>query len=753
MPTTAADSPLHRFAEIALPLPLPRPLHYRIPEGMVGRLAIGDRVLVPFRRGQEIGYCVGFVPFPEVDPAKVKEVARRLDEAPIVGEKLLALTRWIAEYYGCSWGEGIEAALPAGVRKVAARRTVSYLRLLLPPEETRTRFLSDVDVKPPTERVIRYLLEAGEAVPLADAMGRLALSISPFRTLAKRGALAIERRKVESDPYRDAPIPHHPPPVLNAEQAAALAAIGAAVDSAAFKVFLLFGVTGSGKTEVYLQAIGRVVARGAQAIVLVPEIALTPQTVGRFRARFERVAVLHSHLTEVQRGDEWRRIQSGEAQVIVGARSAIFAPCRRLGLIVVDEEHEPSFKQGNTPRYHARDVAVVRGKLESAAVILGSATPALESWHNAQTGKYALLSLPRRVEDRPLPPVEVADMTCEHRGAVGTPFLSHRLEAYARQAMAAGEQAIFFLNRRGHATVITCPKCNYAHRCARCSVALVFHKRAHIALCHQCGWETRPPTVCPECKGTNLQYLGLGTERIEETLKQLFGDAAVERMDSDSMRTRSAYDRVLGGLLTGDVDFVVGTQMVAKGLDFPNVTVVGVIAGDAALFHEDFRAAERTFQLITQVAGRAGRGEKGGRVVVQVMNPQHFSIRRAVAHDYEGFATEELAHRREFGYPPYGRLARVLVQAKVEAAAQAGAERLAALLRGPAAAAKAEVLGPAPCSIAVIKGRARWHVLVKAANAAALAAVLAGARAELRGELKGLRGVEVALDVDPVSIL
>ncbi|MBI3271399.1 MAG: primosomal protein N' [Planctomycetes bacterium] len=759
---------LPRFAEIALPLPLPRPLHYRVPEGLAPRITVGHRVWVPFRNGRLIGYCVGFVPFPEIAADRVKDIESLLEDEPILEGRLLELTRWIAEYYFCSWGEAIEAVLPPAVRKARPRRTITFVKLLQSADEVRARLAEGPDVKPAGDRILRYLLEAAEDVPLAEAMGRLDVTASPFHTLARRGVVALERREVESDPYKDVPIRPHPPHALTADQETALAAVLSALDCPAFRVFLLFGVTGSGKTEVYLQAIARVVAGGAQAIVLVPEIALTPQTVARFRARFERVAVLHSHLTEAERGDEWRRIRRGEAQVVIGARSAVFAPCKRLGLIVVDEEHEPSFKQENTPRYHARDVAVMRGKLENAPVLLGSATPALESYQNALSGKYALLSLPRRVEDRPLPPVEVVDLAREMHERRTVPLLSHTLEVYAREALAREEQVIFFLNRRGFATLMTCPSCHYVHRCGRCSVAMTFHKRSAIALCHYCGAETRPPTTCPDCHSKGLQFLGVGTEKIEEELKRAFAGTEVARMDSDTMRSRKSYDRVLGGLLTGDLDFVVGTQMVAKGLDFPNVTLVGVIAGDAALFLKDFRAAERTFQLVTQVAGRAGRGPRGGRVVVQAFNPTHFSLRRAVEHDYEGFAREELEHRREMGYPPFGRLARVLVLAKDEGRGRRAAEELGVALRSavvaaavvpaPAAGAagaapspvpRVEVLGPAPCPIAKIKDRLRWHLLLKAPTPAALGRVLGAARADLRS-----RGsVDVVVDVDPVSLL
>jgi primosomal protein N' (replication factor Y) len=514
-------------------------------------------------------------------------------------------------------------------------------------------------------------------------------------------------------------------------------------------VILLHGVTGSGKTEVYLRSIARVVEQGKQAIVLVPEIALTPQTVSRFKARFPRVAVLHSVLTQADRARQWRAIRNGEIDVIVGARSAVFAPTRALGIIVLDEEHEAAYKQENDPRYHARDVAVQRAKLESATVILGSATPSLEALYRAQTGEYRLARLPGRVEGREMPEIEVVDMAAEKLELKRHPVISRRLEQLMRQSMDRQEQAILFLNRRGFLTHVSCRRCGWFFSCKRCDVAMTFHKETNRALCHYC-YDSRPmPSICPDCGSGTLARYGMGTELIETEIKQHFPGFAVSRMDSDSMKTRDDYRRSLGALWGGETDILVGTQMIAKGLDVPDVTLVGVVSADTAFHIPDFRSAERTFQLITQVAGRTGRGSKGGRVVVQTFYPQHDAIKMAATYDFEGFTRKELELRRELGYPPFVSLVRALVQGWNEKRVQEAAKQLGEKLRATFDESQLRVLGPAEPPLYKLKGRTRMHLLLKCPQ---LEPVLPALR-RVVATFPNDNNLQVILDVDPLNML
>jgi primosomal protein N' (replication factor Y) len=508
---------------------------------------------------------------------------------------------------------------------------------------------------------------------------------------------------------------------------------------------LLAGATGSGKTEVYLQACAAALAQGRGAIVLVPEIALTPQTVGWFRARFERIAVLHSRMTDAQRLDMWLAVERGEARVVVGARSAVFAPVGNLGVIVVDEEHEPSFKQASTPRYHAREVAVERARAAGAVCVLGSATPALESWLRAKRGAWRHLCLRQRVSGRPPPPVEVVDMRNEPGGR-GTRLFSARLELLLRECLARGEQAILFQNRRGFAPVLWCSGCEEKLRCEQCSVGLTWHRRIGRMVCHMCCEERVVPAACPSCTKPGLHRLGAGSERVEEELRLLLPAARVRRMDSDTMRRREDYEQTLSAFGRGEVDVLVGTQMIAKGLDFPRVTLVGIVAADGALHLPDFRAPERTFQLISQVAGRAGRGELAGRIVVQTTAPEHPAITHAARHDYRGFAERALDERRNMGYPPFGRLIRALVEDERAPDVEATCERLARAVRGISGL---HLLGPATCPIALARGRHRRHLMVKTDDPEAFAA----AREALIEAAGATRRPRVTLDVDPVSAL
>ncbi len=750
----------NEFVSVALPLPLDREFHYRVPERLRHLLAVGQRVLVPFHHRKLAGFATSFVDAPKV--AELLEVLAVLDARPLISESMMRLARWIGRYYACGPGEALEAMLPAPVRRGSTARTVVRVfpaapaaRLEAEREARRSRFPRQSDVLD-----VVLGADSREGILLSELLALShARSASPVRTLARAGLLRLRRESPSGEP---APVygEEERTVVLNAEQEAFLAAIRARLDQGGFETFLLHGVTGSGKTEVYLRAIGRVVETGRQAIVLVPEISLTPQTLGRFRRRFRRVAVLHSQLTDADRSEQWNSILRGEAEVVVGPRSAVFAPVPRLGLLVIDEEHETSFKQQNAPRYHARDVGVVRASLEGAAVVLGSATPSLESHHNAGIGKYRRLVLSRRVDDLPLPDVEIVDPSREPGHALAPDpglrdssrkprklrFLSRRLQMLLEERLGRGEQAILFLNRRGHSTTVMCPRCGWVLRCGSCDVTLTFHKSRRRAACHYCLREVEAPSACPDCKTGIVRYLGAGTEKVEEELAELYPSARVSRMDSDTMRRQHAHASTLEAFRQGRIQVLVGTQMIAKGLDFPNVTLVGIVSADTAMNLPDFRATERTFQLVSQVAGRTGRGARPGRVIIQTLRPEHFCIRAAAAHDFAAFADQELQFRKVLRYPPYSHLMRTTFEGRDEREVRAAAHAYRERIASRAATCGAEVLGPSPAPIPRVDQNYRYQLLVKAPDGPALYRIH-------RGEVPpgGRRAVKMILDVDPVG--
>jgi len=730
-----------QFVDVALHLPLDREFQYRVPETMRGRLQLGSRVRVPFRNRRVIGFCVGFGDAPRV--GRLREVAGVVDDAPLLSDVLLCVARFVARRYACPLGEALAAVLPPAVRRETRARSTVFVRSALSGE----RLLAEAAAaeRPAQAAILRELAARGGGGPLAELRSRVGCSDSPFRTLERKGLLEIERRRASGISLETGEPPGASPFTPTPEQARTLAAIEDSIERDAGEVFLLFGVTGSGKTEVYLRAIERVVRRGRQAIVLVPEISLTPQTVARFRSRFARVAVLHSHLTDAERREHWLAIQRGDAEVVIGARSAIFAPTPRLGLVVIDEEHESSFKQQSAPRYHARDTAVERARIEGASVILGSATPSLESYHRAVTSEYRMLRLPRRIHERPLPRVEVVDRTQEP-GPPGRGLLGRRLCVALENALRRREQVILFLNRRGHSTYLCCTRCGHVVRCERCAISLTYHRTRRRALCHYCGYDREAPVRCPACAGNTLRYLGAGTEKIEDEVRDRFPKARVARVDSDTARRKGYLESTLGEFRLGRIDILVGTQMIAKGLDFPDVTVVGIVAADATLHLPDFRAAERTFQLVTQVAGRTGRSSKGGVVVAQTYDPGSSAIRHASQHDFEGFAAGELSHRRAAGYPPFRRLARILVSGRSEDEVARAAHGLRETIAGTLP--PGDLLGPCPAPIPYLEERFRFHLLLRAETHEPIERALRHARA-----FPPARRVGVVFDVDPTDTL
>jgi primosomal protein N' (replication factor Y) len=745
--TPEAEQAAGPFADVVFDRPLDHAFSYAVGEGLRDRIAVGKRVRVPFGRGNKttVGYCVRVTK--EAPPRPVKEIVEVLDDEPLLTDHLLRLTRWMADYYLCGWGQVLNAVVPAGARDRAGTRNLSFVEAV--PEAELPAPVPETTAK--QAAVLELLRKAKAPVELRQLTRKAQCGSGPVESLVAKGLARRAQRRV--DRFSETPQePEEPagPITLNADQEQAWAALEPALRRGGFHAFLLHGVTGSGKTEIYLRAIEVMVRQGKEALVLVPEISLTPQTIARFRGRFSDVAVLHSHLGTAERGGHWRKVAGGHAQVIVGARSAVFAPARRLGLIVVDEEHETTFKQETTPRYHGRDVAVMRARLEDVPIVLGSATPSLETWHNAQRAAYTLLELPQRVESRPLPQVGLVDLrhAAPQRGRPSA--LSEPLERAMREALRAGGQVMLLLNRRGFATHVHCPHCGHVEVCRFCDLALTYHKHRDVMLCHYCGFEQEPLQNCPRCGEAAVRYQGLGTEKLQAEIEARFSGFVVRRMDSDTMRKPGSHARILAAFRKGLIHILLGTQMIAKGLDFPNVTLVGVVNADVGLHVPDFRSAERTFQLLSQVAGRAGRGPQGGRVLVQTFTPDHPSIALAASHDYARFVEGELAHRRAHGYPPFQRLARLIVRSRDQQAAADFAARMAGDFQAALAAApEVRLLGPAEAPIFRLKGYFRFHFQLQSPRPGELHRVLR----EVLPPLRPPSGVEFALDVDPYHML
>ena len=758
------------LVDVALPVPLARTFTYEVERGEV---EVGARVLVPFGRRRLIGWVVGR-PEQVMEGVRVRPVSAVLDPEPAVPDELLRLCRWVADYYVAPLGLVLRTALPAVLSDTARPappvKTRRVLRLTRELPSLARR--DEIFRRAQRQRELFELLETmGGSAEVAHLTGHHRFSESVLRGLVDKGLAAIAEEEVERDPFASLPAGAPPPLTLTPAQRAAVDALVEAArgrargsqGAAPGGTFLLRGVTGSGKTQVYIELLKEVVERqGRGAIVLVPEIALTPQTVARFRAHFgETVAVLHSALSDGERYDAWRALRSGERRIAVGARSAVFAPVADLGAIVVDEEHEATYKQSDAPRYHAREVAIVRAGLAGAVCLLGSATPSLESWRNALSGKYRLLELPERVEGRPLPPVRVVDLRppTEGRASGDHPtvdrILSPPLVAAIRERLERREQTILLLNRRGYSTFVQCRDCGRVWHCRQCNVSLTYHRSRRRLVCHYCFHEEPPPVTCDDCGSGDLSFRGIGTEQVERTVIDTFPYARVARMDVDTTSGKWAHHEILGRVERGEVDILLGTQMIAKGLDFPRVTLVGVVNADVGINLPDFRASERTFQLLTQVAGRAGRGELGGEVIVQTSLPGHYAIRAAVAHDYRAFAERELAEREAPRYPPFCRLANVILSGTDEEAVMCAADEAAAVARAHVAEGLApgvELLGPAPCPVDRIRGRWRWHFLLRSESPAALGSVLR--RLHDHGEtLTGKGSLRLALDRDPVTLL
>ena len=820
------------IARVSLEIALRQEFDYAIPPEFAGKVDVGSRVQVPFGARKILGVVTAVAE--ESGHANLKSILKVIGAQTLVTAKVLKLARWIGEYYCCAPETALKSVLPEAVRKEdAGWRERLFVRVL--------PVVGEFPKLPKRQQDVWNIIEERREILLSELVELAETTAATVRKLEDRGLVSITNEVSERDPYAKETILASQPIVLNPAQAAALETIKAAmggtvvppvvvgvlpttgvVTSDAPKplenppvpahaeirrdaefgparrlfhpnksTFLLHGVTGSGKTEIYLQAIAHALEQGKGAIVLVPEISLTPQTVERFKARFSSgklqtlVAVLHSHLSAGERHDEWHKIRQGRARIVIGARSAIFAPVEPLGLIIVDEEHEQTYKQEEAPRYHARDVAIMRGQMENAVVVLGSATPSMESFYNCRKGKFVLLELPERVDDQKMPLVHVVDMRQAAYKEKGPPIFSPQLKEAITQRLERKEQTILFLNRRGYSTSLQCPKCGYVANCPNCSLTLTYHRAEQKLSCHLCGHSEKVPAVCPEpkCKNPAIRFAGTGTQKVEDILGKLFPHARIRRMDADVMKRKDDYRRVLGDFRQGKIDILIGTQMIAKGLHFPNVTLVGIIYADMALHQPDFRAGERTFQLLTQVAGRAGRGDIEGEVFVQAFTPFHPAIQYARRHDFVGFYEQEIEFREQLKYPPAGRVALLTLKGRNEDKVKFSAEHLKRELEKltgapPAAAVSAPVSaaglfdeeikpsppaslvpppnqfrdlvisGPAPSPLLRAENFYRYQIMLRTRAMSRLSQSLAGIVATLALP----DDVTLAVDIDPVNL-
>ena len=842
-----------RYANVAFPLSVNQVFTYSVPSRLDAVLRPGVRVLAPFRRTKREGVVVERIEETDLAPNLIKNVSACLDETPMFSAEMLSLTKWMADYYVCSWGLSLFCAVPAAVRTKkqeqvrllpeaatpagkVQKKIVALLeaegdlsvnqlarRTGLSPRDVRPRITAlvekrivtlDVTHKPKattqvttvatlaapvaaieTEiaqlkgnhtnentslssnrkhaadlkraEALQLLLEEDAPLATADLAKRVSASVSILRPLERGGFIHITRAQTVRNPMSSESIAQTQPFPLNPAQLTALKKIrGAlashAVEPAAYAntlTFLLHGVTGSGKTEVYMQAMAAVLEEGKSVIVLVPEISLTPQTASRFVGRFgERVALLHSRLSDGERYDQWHRIRKGEADIVIGPRSAIFAPVQKLGMLIIDEEHSDSYKSETAPRYHAREVAQKRSELENCPIILGSATPSLESFHRAQNGSYQLLSLPDRIFSRKMPDVHIVDMRSELRKGNRTIF-SDLLRGSIEASLVRQEQIILFLNRRGHSTYVFCRNCGYVEQCDNCSISLTYHRETQQLICHHCGSKRSTHQVCPQCSDEAIRFFGAGTEAVEQEVRKAFPKARVMRFDADSTARKNAHQQILDAFKRQKIDILIGTQMVSKGLDFPNVTLVGVIAADTALNLPDFRASEQTFSLLTQVAGRSGRADLEGQVIMQTYMPEHYCIAAAQHHDYIGFYAQEVEARGALRYPPFSHVALLLLRGSDEKAVIEGAYAARDQLEiwqtdqevPNAEATTLDILGPAPAPLAKIEGKFRWHLLLRSADPEKIGQLLKRLTDEPPSTIS--KAIEFVIDIDPTNIL
>ncbi|MCF7728876.1 MAG: primosomal protein N' [Chthoniobacterales bacterium] len=755
-------------------------LDYAIPGALQNRVEVGARVRVPLRKSIVMGVVLSLqetVTFPKVksilevidyralhnDGEQESITMKMPEERPLLSPMIMKLAYWMADYYCTSLDAVLRSLVPTTIRNNSlAEKKVKMVSLLKIPSP---KFLEALAVRAPRKKaLLELILSSSSKMSATELLKQTQATRSSLHALVNEGWILLKEESVLRDPFSNEELLPHPIPKLNEDQNQAVALIHEELlrvatlekksESVISLPFLLHGVTGSGKTEVYLRAMEKALALGKTVLILVPEIALTPQTVERFRSRLEQtqekkmIAVLHSHLSEGERHDEWLRLHRGEARIVIGARSAIFAPLRDLGLIIVDEEHETSYKQEETPRYHARDVAVMRARYEGAVLVLGSATPSVESMNNVHSRKYRLLELHKRADHQRMPLVRVIDMRLQGKQKGADAILSHLLRLAIAERLERSEQVILFLNRRGFSSSLLCPQCGAPCSCPNCSLSLTFHRAAQRLVCHLCGHREKPPAHCSSCHEPGILYLGVGTQRVEAAVQQAFPEARCFRMDADSMQRKGSYQEIFHRFRKKQIDILIGTQMIAKGLDFPNVTLVGIINADTSLHAPDFRAGERTFQLLTQVAGRAGRGDREGEVIVQTYTPESPSIQFARHHDYGGFFEQEIIFRRQFGYPPFQKMILIHLRgvSQEQVALHSAVLRKNLSLILPDSIKVGEAV---PASLERAHGQYRFHIALHGPCSKAIKTMIC--KVILTYKLPS--GVVITIDVDPQSLL
>ncbi len=836
------------YANVAFPIAVNRLFTYAVPHHLDARVQPGTRVLAPFHRGSQEGVVVQRTNTTDLTADKIKNISDCLDDVPTYSDELLALTKWMADYYLSSWGHALFCAVPAAIRN-QKRQVVKLLPEYTPPTgkvqkeivahlkdvgelsphllarrigksytqlrptlttlcekgvvevivshkpkattqwtNVATLVLPEGDIKyeitalktgsdgyekannqnkkrtPHTAalkhaEILQILLDTGGSAAIAEITKQVKVSTSLLRTLERRGLINISRAEAVRNPLSSQHVVPTPPHTLNSIQAAAYEEILKGLQSTdrSHYQYLLHGVTGSGKTEVYMQAITHILESGKSVIVLVPEISLTPQTTSRFIGRFgERVALLHSRLSDGERYDQWHRIHKGDADIVIGPRSAIFAPVKHLGLLIIDEEHSDAYKSNTAPRYHAREVALKRSELANCPLLLGSATPSLESYYASQNGTSQLLKLPSRVLNRKMPKVHIVDMREELKKNNRTIF-SELLRNSLEDRLQKREQTILFLNRRGYSSYVFCRTCGYVEKCTHCSISLTFHFETKRMVCHHCGYQRETHTACPDCNSTTIDYFGrrgFGTETVEHAVRKAFPTASIKRFDADSTARKNAHQHILDAFQRQEIDILIGTQMVAKGLDFPNVTLVGVIVADTALNLPDFRSSEQTFSLLTQVAGRSGRAETAGEVIIQTYMPDHYCISSVKHHDYIGFYQQEIEARRGLQYPPFSHVATLLLRGENETAVidaiQAVGDQLQTLQNDQFPEVK--ILGPAPAPLSKIDSKYRWHFLLRCPHVDKISQLLQQLNQEPPAILKS-SVIDYIIDIDPTNTL
>lgn len=767
---------MEELYEIAVDAPLAATLTYCQPAGKIDRIPAGCCVRVPLGNRKAIGYVLGPA-MPQVESERrfvIKPIAEVLTEAPSFPETLIPFYRWIARYYHHPIGEVLRTALPLAPTSRSNRQVKAKMRPTLLPgplllslvDGEKNRNVDEIEgklqksdsllLKQSESKALRLFLDCffeatGQPVP-RTLLNQRAPGIGPrLNRLLELGILEAASERIYRDPFGEPPSFYPPPEQLTPEQQQVLAALLPAIDAAVFTPFLLFGVTGCGKTEVYLRAVHHALATGKTALVLVPEIALASQLEAQFHSRFgSLLAVLHSGLSDGERFDQWQTVRSGTAKVVLGARSAVFAPLEQLGIVIVDEEHEPAYKQEDGLRYNGRDLAVLRAQMAGCPVLLGSATPSVISYHHCMQKKYTLLTMRKRVADQPLPVVEIVDLATVTRSRPELVFSDQLITALG-DTLEQNKQSLLFVNRRGFSSFMLCRDCGAILKCKHCQVSLTLHRSKRLLLCHYCGYSQHPDTLCPACGSTRMAGLGIGSERIEEEVRQLFPEARVARLDSDTTSNRKHFLATLKAVRTRQVDILIGTQMIAKGLHFPHITLVGVVWADSGLGMPDYKAAERTFALLAQVTGRAGRGEDPGRVIIQTYQPHHYSVHLAQQHEYTAFYEREIGVRQPLRYPPFSRLVNIRFSGLKEERVEQAAGLVAGFLRHHPWANRVEILGPSPSPLVKLKDRTRWQLLLKSRSPA----VLHDLCEALLGEQKKLcsRSVTMSFDVDPENMM